>query len=300
MPNWPRYTRYALSAFILLWVVAAEVSVFIFLYSMAESFGVVPPLNASSVISTLRSPVVGGATIILFVTTLGVAKSRYGSLATATVSAAQRAHSLVGWPPQTGEPEIEGRVTSDEIAWRLNYWGPGEFEVLERGCPFCGRKLVFSYLPRQVVHGPNTAFNEPSPTRETAAEAWEDVLGKEKFEERGQTEALECPQCNFSTTGNKRTEWGRDSAISEFQRHIEIMRAENPQDDPFASYRAKAKRWATGEPRPADIWDAYAIDAEDTALEIGVHEERFSKAQTDSSQAPNQNSQRVQQGEYKS
>lgn len=275
MPRPSTYVRTFLSLFVLFWVVATELVGFVSIYSIAAAYTPLPPIDTSTVVTVVRDPIVLTAAGVLVAGTVGVARYRHGSLGRGILALLQWVLSAFGRLPVAERPDLEGRVRPDEAAWRVRYWAPERYEAVTRECPFCGRDLVSAVLPRHVVDGPNAAFSQPPDTRDRAAETFENVLGKEKYEKRGQVEAVECPQCNFAIPDTSEAESGKDEALSEFQRHVERMRSENPKDDPFATYRERAGRRSGAEPSPTDVWDAYAADAGGSALEIGSHDGDF-------------------------
>lgn len=242
--------------FVLFWVVAAQLSVFVFLYSI---FGVqldfLPPLRPG----ILALPLIG--TTLL---TVAIGYYWFGSLASII-------SKLTIWltdAEEESEVLVEGRVLGDDFAWRIQYLNKNRINVVHRECPQCGKELVQRYMPESTVYGPNTTFNPSSKSMEAEADAWYDITGKEKVEDKKETAALTCPDCNFSAPGEKELLEGKDEAISRFRNHIDSMK--KSADESFELYRRKAKDDFSGRPTPADIWDAY-VETTDSKNILPVH-----------------------------
>lgn len=249
----PRLLRFAVGFFALFWVVAGQVSVLVFVYSVLEpQFQFIPPLDERIL----------GA--VLGLTTLATVLMGY-YWAGGVVAAAAK---VAGWVADDGadEPLVVGRVLANDLAWRMRYDDDETITVDRRECPRCGQELIERYLPRHRVLEPNTAFDPPTDAREAASKAWHDVTGKEKVEDRGETLALTCPDCNVSEPGQKDVMEGKDAAIARFRTHIENMQRPNSRRTPFDSYREMARSDSIGTPGPTDIWDAYVRSIDDESV----------------------------------
>jgi hypothetical protein len=261
MDRWPRYARIGLSAFVLFWVAAAEVSVAVFIYSGAASLGVVPPLRTGPIVAWFTTPTELALVGVVGIATGAVLRYRYGGVR-ANLAALGRLVDL-----GESDPVLEGRVLHADTAWLIRYYGGDDYCVVRQGCPDCGRELVEGYLSRNVVNGPNSALDTPELVEEVVDDTLENLTGQRKFEHRDETLALTCPKCNFSIPGEADLEAGRNGALGIFKRHLERMRSGNPRTDPFASYAERVRGRIGGEPHPADLWDEYvAAEAPTDAL----------------------------------
>lgn len=252
----PRLLRYAITLFVLFWVVVGQVSLFYFIYQLIEPQVDVLPEPTQQQVASLVAVATAGS--------IAVGYYWFGSI---TAIAAR--FSL--WISSSGEDDtlIEGRVLRDELAWRVRYLADGRVEVDHRECPLCGKELIERYLPENVVLDPNTSFDPSETSREAASEAWHDVTGKEKTEDRGETLALTCPDCNVTEPGEKEILENKDAAESTFRDHITRMKRDNPKRSPFRSHRDVAEDETNGEPTPTEIWDAYVRRTDtDDALPI--------------------------------
>lgn len=267
----PRIARYAIGTVVLLWVVIAELSVLAFGYGLLAFLTPwLPPLRLASVAAVVTSLPFFAVTVVAFVGTAVLGRIRYGSLAAFAIAVLKRLDDLLSHS-LFDEPVVTGRLRHDGVAWRLHYRNDDRTKVEYRECPFCGLELSESFLPRHVVNEPNTAFNSGEKPRETDAEEWHDVFGKEKAEDRDETLALTCPQCNFSVPGEKGVKTGRDGARAKFQQHVERMKTENPRSDPFAEYAHSIRDRTGNDPTPEGIWDEYATNhPSDDLLRVGI------------------------------
>lgn len=247
------------------WLAASELGVAVFIYTIASSMGIVPKVSVHAIGSLLFSPLGIGLVAAAGIATAGVLHIRYGRIWDGVVPILAY---IAKWDTQ--DLLLEGRVIYDDVAWHVEFYENDQYGITQRECSFCGRELIESYLPKHIVHGPNSAFDSTKIAERAAADTWEDVLGTEKFEDRDQTLALACPKCNFSVPGQKNLEAGRDAALGEFKHHVERMRSGNPQNDPFASYREQLTGEADAAVLPSDLWDVYVTteDVEDV-LPIG-------------------------------
>lgn len=246
----PRIFRYGIGLFVLFWVVAGQMSILMWLYSVIEpQFGVIPQLNQSVVGLTLLLAVVG---------TLTVGYVKFGSLLSLL-------SSVASWIIPEDDTLVEGRILEGDFAWRLKYKKGDRVTVECRECPRCGAEVVEGYLSNEVVYGTDTAFDAPEELHTTAEEVWQDVTGKEKAEDKRETQALMCPECNVSAPGEKEVHEREDAAISCFRNHINKMKKPNPKRSPFESYAKLAREECVADPMPRDIWDAYvqSIDSDD-------------------------------------
>lgn len=268
----PRVIRYGLGGLVVVWTAAANISIVAFIYGVATPFiPMLPPLTVSEFIALVQDPrfalfFVGVCTAL----TLG-GTYRYGSLSAFILASAKRADQVLD-RSLFDEPLLRGRIRHDGIAWTFEYCGDDHIEIVERNCPRCGLGLEESYLPRHVVDGPDTAFDRGQDITKTEEETWTDVFGTEKFEDRDETLALACPQCNVSRPGRADVWEGKDGAVAKFQRHVELMRSNNPRGDSFAEYVDRFQSKTGGDPTPEGIWDMYVESASESEdlLAIGV------------------------------
>lgn len=254
MRRWyPRLLRYIIGVFVLFWVVAGQVSILVFVYSLIEPH--------STFIPQLNRELFGLVLIGTMLGTIGIGYYRFGSL-TAVIA------TVTAWVDDSSDEDetvVEGRVLADDFAWRVRYQEGGRITADYRECPRCGQEVIERHLPSDIVLEPNTAFDPSTESREAAAKVWHDVTGTEKADDRGETLALTCPDCNVSEPGSKELLDGKDAVISRFRRHIEAMKRPNPKRYPFESYRQQAQTDRNTDPTPADIWDVYVdgTDADD-------------------------------------
>lgn len=240
----PRVLRYGIIMFVLFWVMIGQVTILLFIYQPIEArVAALPAFTQTQIILIL---------LILTASLTVLGYYQFGSLA-----------ALAGqFSLWISEPEdktvVEGRLQRDDFAWRVRYLDDGRIEVDHRECPLCGKEVIEQYLPSHVVLAPNTSFDPSDASRQAAADAWHEVTGKEKAEDRGETLALTCPDCNVAEPGKKEVLENRDAVESAFQDHIRQMQQGNPKQAPFKSYRERAQQKTAGEPTPAEIWDAYA------------------------------------------
>jgi hypothetical protein len=228
-----------------------------------------PSLPVESLTDLLTDPVGILLGSLIAIGTIIIGRSKSGDIAEVLVSSLKSIDSVLGWS-LFDEPDLVGRIKHDDVAWRFRYWEGGRVEFVQRECPICGLKLVSRYLPRDIVHGPNTGFDPGEESRETSAEAWENVFGREKTEDRGETSAMACPECNFSIPGEPEIAEGKDGASSKFRKHVDQMQSGDARGELFAQYVSKARNHIAGPPMPSDIWDAYVqTEAPDNALPIG-------------------------------
>ncbi|MCU4974688.1 hypothetical protein OB955_18375 [Halobacteria archaeon AArc-m2/3/4] len=267
----PTFLRYTIAGAVVLWVALSQLGVLAFGYGiLASVVPGVPTLTLEMLVGFVASPVFVVALGVSFAVSAVIGRARYGSLAAFSVAATKRVDDLFGYS-LFDEPLVEGRIRHDEVSWRCRYWDDDRVEVVRRECPFCGLELIESFLPHHVVFGANTAFDPGEQVRETADEAWTDVFGEETAEDRTETLALSCPQCNFSIPGEKDVMEGQDGARATFRGHVERMKSGNARGNPFEEYAVAARRAASDDPTSGDLWDAYVGRQSDpTLLRIGV------------------------------
>ena len=259
MRRWiPTILKYSLVMFVLFWLIAGQLSIFVFLYSLFE-----PQM---AFLPTLGTEIVGIVLIGTTVSTVGIGYYRFGSL----MAILSKATIWFRDSDEENETLVEGRVLENDFAWRMRYRTGGLISVVRRECPRCGQEVVQRQLPNYLVFGPNTAFNPSSESRAAASKAWHDVTGKEKAEDRKETMALTCPDCNVSAPGDKEILEGRDAAVSRFEKHIEKLKRSSPSGS-IDSYRDGMSTDGINEPSPADVWDKYvqSADADDI---LRIHE----------------------------
>ena len=150
-----------------------------------------PTISIGAIGASLLSPFGIGIVVTSGLVTAGALYLKYGQVWDGIVEILVH---LARWDSE--DLLLEGRIIYDDLAWHVEYDGNDRYEVTQRECSFCGRKVIESYLPKHVVHGPNSAFDSTTSAEKAAADVWEDVLGNEKFENRDQMLALACPQCN--------------------------------------------------------------------------------------------------------
>lgn len=253
----PKLARYSIIVVFLAGASLSALGTLLTIYDTLHAVATwLPALPESSLFGLLFSPLGLLATVGVGVGAVVVARRRGASLTTVTVASVKAADSVLGWS-LFDEPDLEGRLEHDGVAWRFHYWAGGHVETVQRECPLCGMELVERVLPREVVHGPNTGFDPGEASRDTAEEAWADVFGREKAEDHGETLAMACPDCNVSVPGSADVLDGKDGARAKFKKHVERMRAADSRGELFAAYVADAREAVGGEPTPSDIWDAY-------------------------------------------
>lgn len=267
----PRAVRYALGAFVLLWVALGEIGIFLIGYEILLVFiPSLPNLSPTKIAELVFTPEFFAVFGIAFLGSAVVGIIWYKSLSRFIVAVIKRINDVFKLS-LFDEPLVEGRILHKGVAWRCQYWDDDRPEAVVRECPFCGLELVESYLPRHIVLGPNTAFEPGAESRKTADETWHNIFGEETAEDRDEISALSCPQCNFSTPGEKRVLEGRDGARSKFSQHIQKMKSGNSRRNPFAEYARTNQPEGNSTPTPESLWDAYVDEcSSDDVLPIGT------------------------------
>lgn len=262
--------RYLISLLLLMLGVLGQIGALITGHAILNAlYPPTPDVKLGGVVAVVATPSFGALFVVLSLLTLGLGVSRYGSLASFLLATTTFVDDLLTLS-LFDEPLVEGRVRHGDISWRLQYWDGDRIEALYQECPRCGVELDEGYVPRHELHEPNVAFDPGETVERTETAAWTDVYGEQTVDDRDETLALVCPQCQSSMVGSKDTD-GRAAARSKFRHHIQQMKLSNPRDDPFASYSSRIRDTLGAEPTPVTVWDQYVETTDsDEILRVSV------------------------------
>ena len=217
-------------------------------------------VSAAAIGRAMADPVVAGALVAVVLGGIAAVRYRAGRLRRVGSVALEE---LAVWVGVIDDPDtlVAGAVAHEGLRWVGRRTAGGRIELLRRECPTCGLELVETHLPHSAA--------ATGAERDVSPDAGGSLLGGVvRADPDGTSEMVEtlaCPQCSFTHPGEKGQMAERQSVVSKFRELFGRM--EGGGDEPFERWRVLARERLGGEPAPGDLWDEYALRADDPAVQ---------------------------------